>query len=116
MKILKELVRKLSAWAWQEEIGVTKGVAVIEELHATPGKMEVAIHRKPELARYMAQCFAELVSASPNYTEMKFDIVGDSNYGWITVIVQKGNGRTPHQLRQEAELERDALKKLLGRS
>jgi hypothetical protein len=56
-----------------------------------------------------------MVAASPNYTEMKFDLVArGEKYEWVTVLIQKGSGKTPHQLRQEAERERDELKAILA--
>jgi hypothetical protein len=35
-------------------------------------------------------------------------------WDWLTVTIQKFNGKTPHQLRQEAEAERDKLLARLG--
>lgn len=76
--------------------------------------MELHIEQRPEVAQWVAQCFASMVAASPNYTEMKFDVVArGSKWEWLTVLIQKGNGKTPHQLRTEAEQETARLKALL---
>jgi hypothetical protein len=105
------LVRHLSAWAWQREIELSDSMAVLEEMHARPGSMEISIKQNPAQAQWVAQCFASMVAASPNYTEMKFDLVAKGEkWEWLTVLIQKGNGKTPHQLRQEAEKERDKLR------
>ncbi len=85
-----------------------EAVNALEEMHAKPGSMEIAIKQNPAQAQWVAKCFASMVAASPNYTEMKFDLVAEGEkWEWLTVLIQKGNGKTPHQLRQEAEKERD---------
>lgn len=108
---VRRLVRHFSAWAWQTEIHQCEGMVALEEIHAKPGSMEITIKQNPSLAQWVAQCFASIVASSPNYTEMKFDLVAKGEkWEWLTVLIQKGNGKTPHQLRQEAERERDELK------
>lgn len=89
---------------------------MIKELHATEGAMELHIQQSPWKAQWMAQCFANIVSPAPNYVEMKFDTVAKQKNGWewITVTVQKGKGKTPHQMRQQAERERDEYKTMLN--
>ena len=114
--IIKQLIRKLSAWAWRREIGVVDdGLARIEKMAMDPGGMSLEIRLNSAQKQWIAQCFAEMVAASPKYTELKFDLVATDKggYEWITVLVKKGSGKTPHQLRQDAERERDELKKQL---
>jgi hypothetical protein len=107
---VRRLVRHFSAWAWQREIETCESMALIEEMHTKPGSMEISIKQNPAQAHWVSQCFAAMVASSPNYTEMKFDLVArGEKYEWVTVLIQKGNGKTPHQLRQEAERERDEL-------
>lgn len=103
--MFKRLVRWATSWAWREEIALKEGLVQLEELHAKPGGLELAIRHKPEMAQYIAQCFAELVAKSPNYTQMDFDLVAkrEDGYQWLTVLIQKGSGKTPHALRLEAE-------------
>lgn len=74
-------------------------------------KMDIKIQQDPAIAQWTAKCFASMVANSPNYTEMRFDLCGSylGKYEWITVHIQKGNGKTPHQIRIEAERERDEL-------
>lgn len=47
---------------------------------------------------------------------MKFDLCGQyrGKFEWMTVHIQKRNGKTPHQMRQEAERERDELRARLN--
>lgn len=105
-----KLIRRWTRWAWQREADAAEGLAQIQEMYAKPGAMELAIKTDPALSQYIAMCFAELVRKSENYTEMKFD-VQPANGEWLIVTVQKGKGKTPHQMRQNAEYERDAFKR-----
>jgi len=108
---MNRLVRLFSAWAWQSEIQQCESMAVLEEMHTKPGSMEITIKQNPAQAQWVAQCFASMVASSPNYTEVKFDLVAKGEKReWLTVLIQKGNGKTPHQLRLEAEKERDELR------
>lgn len=110
---MRRLVRFLSRWVWQQEIELSESMAILKELHATPGAMEITVKQRPELAQWVGQCFAEMVASSPNYTEMRFDTRKPESWEWITVTVQKGTGKTPHTLRMEAEKERDELRAIL---
>lgn len=110
---MRRFVRFLSGWAWKQETDLAESVAIIKELHATPGAMEITVKQRPELAQWVAQCFAEMVASSPNYTEMHFDTRKPESWEWITVTVQKGSGKTPHALRMEAECEIDRLRAIL---
>jgi len=76
------------------------------------GKMDIKIQQDPAMAQWIAKCFASMVAESPNYTEMKFDLCGQyrGKFEWMTVHIQKGNCKTPHQMRQEVERERDELR------
>jgi hypothetical protein len=116
MNLLYRITRRLSAWAWRDEINICNGIAEIEELHATQNGMDIAIKQSPACAQYVAQCFASIVAASPNYTEMKFEVVlKTEKWEWITVLVKKDKGKTPHELRLEAERERDQLREEVKR-
>lgn len=44
-----------------------------------------------------------MVANAPNYTECQFKTVAKyhGKWDWITVTIQKLNGKTPHQLRME---------------
>ena len=118
-KILKNLTRRLSRWAWSEELDQKEGENFLKELHVKPGGMEAYIEFKPEVAQWVGKCLAYIVMKSPNYTEMQYEACGrntEFNGEWvgpITVTVQKQWGRTPHQLRVKAELQRDELAKCL---
>lgn len=106
------VVRWMTAWAWQKETATCEGMAVLKGLEMDDAKMDIKIQQDPALAQWIAKCFASMVADSPNYTEMKFDIAGQyrTKWEWLTVHIQKGNGKTPHQLRQEAERELAQLK------
>lgn len=109
--ITRRLVRRLSRWAWQFEIDAVEGMVKLQQLHMTERAMEIHLKQNPELAQWVAQCFAYLVADSPNYTEVKFELIAKgSKFEWVTVLIQKGNGKTPHQLRTEAEAELASLK------
>jgi hypothetical protein len=110
------LVRRISSWAWQKEIGTCEGLAVLKGLDMEEGHMDIKIQQDPALAQWIAKCFASMVADSPNYTEMKLDLCGQyrGKFEWITVHIQKGNGKTPHQMRQEVERERDELRARLN--
>jgi len=109
---LHAVVRWSTSWAWQKEIQVCDGLAELRGLEMDGNKMDIKIHSDPALAQWQAKCFASMVANSPNYTEMKFELHGEykGKWEWLTVLIQKGNGKTPHQLRQEAERERDQLR------
>jgi len=81
----------------------------LRKLHATENGMDMEIEQRPEAAHWVAKCLAALVADSPNYTELTMDHVS-CRYP-ILVTVQKKIGKTPHELRLEAERERDALRK-----
>jgi hypothetical protein len=103
---LEELERE-NAELKAQLAGFKEGFASLRELHMKPGECEVTMNVDPAVLQRVAQCFAEMVASSPNYTEMKFEMRDPKPdaFEWITVLVQKGNGQTPHQLRQKAESE-----------
>lgn len=103
--MIRKLIRRLTARWWHHEISVAEGVATLERLEAEPGAMEVRIKTVPGLKEHMALCMAELLGDAPNYVECKFDMVAPKKegYEWITVTVKRDKGKTPHQLRAEAE-------------
>ena len=59
----------------------------------------------------MAQAFGQQLyeSEALNYIEASFDSPDYPELGQITVTLKREAGKTPHQLRREAEAERDAL-------
>ncbi|WP_312669692.1 hypothetical protein [Stutzerimonas nitrititolerans] len=59
----------------------------------------------------MAQAFGQQLyeSEALNYIEASFDSPDYPDLGQITVTLKREAGKTPHQLRREAEAERDAL-------
>ena len=117
MNLIKNLIRWASAWAWSEEINTCKGLAFIKKLNVEEGHMDIEIQQNPSLAVYVSTCFASMVASSPNYTEVKFELLGKyrGKHEWMTVLIQKMNGKTPHQMRQEAEKERDELRERLSK-
>lgn len=116
--IIHRLTRWLSAWAWQKEIASFDGLAVLKSMSMDEHKLDMKIQQDPAVAQWVAKCFVSMVAFSTNYTEMKFETHGQflGKFEWITVHIQKGNGKTPHQLRQEAEKERDELRAKLLKS
>jgi hypothetical protein len=112
---LKNLTRRLSRWAWSEELDQKEGENFLKELYVKPGGMEAYIEFKPEVAQWIGKCLAYVVMKSPNYTEMQYQARGSETefkgewVGPITVTVRKELGQTPNQLRVEAEKQRDEL-------
>ena len=98
---IRELSAKVEALE-AKEAATRESIALIEELHATPGAMQVHIKQSPAQSEYIAQCFAAMVAKSPNYTELTFR-TRTADGPQITVLVQKCDGKTPHQLRAEAD-------------
>lgn len=95
---------------------VTDGIAKIKKLNMGETSSELDIEIDPNAAQHIARCLASLVLKSPNYTEVKFDLSGPSadKFEWVIVLVQKGKGKTPHQLRLEAEKECSKLRAILN--
>jgi hypothetical protein len=108
--IIKTITRSLTKWAWHDEIETCDSLAQIERLHAEPGSMELTLRQNPAMAQWVAHCWAAMLAKSPNYTELRFECTAPGSWDWIAVLVKKGSGKTPHQLREHAEKERDALK------
>lgn len=108
------LVRRMTRWAWRKEIDTCEGMLRLKELHLKDGAMEVEFEHSPELSQWIGLCFASMVVTSPNYTEMQFQMHPNwkGERKWITVTVQKHEGKTPHQMRQEAERELSRVKNL----
>jgi hypothetical protein len=116
MKIITRFVRWLTRWAWKKELEATENIATLEKLAMSGNYAELELKAKsPALHRHLCRSLAAIVAESPNYTEMKFDVVSDHEDGkiWVTVLVQKGSGLTPHELRREAEARIAELQKEL---
>lgn len=104
-QLIIDLVRRFTAFAWRHEIEVEAGLTRIVKLNAEKGALELTIESDPAMQQWIALCFANLVHKSKNYTELHFEVSPHfkGDYQWITVLVKKGSGKTPHQLREEAE-------------
>ena len=78
--------------------------SVMTALNYTPKELFTEFEGGP--AGLLAMAFFEMAQPCENYIECEF-----SNQGkHIVVTVQKPDKKTPHQLRKEAEAERDAFK------
>lgn len=113
---IKSLARWLSKWAWRQEIETCENIATLRGMSADmdTGKMELRIQQDPAIAQWVCACFAEMIAKSPNYTEMQFTL--DSTRGKFErmfVLIQKHNGKSPHQLRQQAQADREELRECL---
>jgi hypothetical protein len=108
--IIKSITRSLTKWAWRDEIETCDSLAEIERLHAEPGSMELTLRQNPAMAQWVAHCWAAMLAKSKNYTELRFECAMPGTWDWIAVLIKKGSGKTPHQLREQAERERDELK------
>ena len=113
---IRSVTRSISAWAWRNEIEICKGIAIIKGMGMDDDKLDMVIQQDPAIAQCVAKCFASLVAGAPNYTELTFELCEKykGKYEHITVLIQKINGKTPHQLRIDAERERDDLRAQLN--
>ena len=109
---VRVFVRRVTRWAWKKEISTCEGLAVLKGLNMDDEKMDAKIKQDPDLAYWIAKCFASMLVDCPNYREVRFNIAGRFNgkTEWIVVHVQRSSGKTPHQLRQEAERELEQIK------
>lgn len=106
LRFIRPAVRYCTGWAWYEEVNFLASSVHLKELHATPGAINAEIELEPERAVWMAQCLASLVKKSPNYTEIQFEVEADrgtANPQRIIVLIQKLIGKSPHDLKREAE-------------
>lgn len=110
---MRSLIRRITRWAWQPEAEAYEGMLKLKELHVKDGGMEMQFEQSPELAQWIGTCFASMVVKSENYTEMQFQVSPKwkGERKWITVTVQKHEGKTPHMLRVEADARSASLKK-----
>jgi hypothetical protein len=81
------------------------GRATIEEIAVENGAITAVAGS--ELVRVMAAQFAALLNSSgaKNYLEMVFTPRGGSELGEVIVTLQRRDGKTPHQIRQQLELD-----------
>ena len=116
-KLLTNIVRWSTRWAWEKEAGTAEGFAKITEMHANNEGMEVIFEQDPALAQYIGMAMASMVAEAPNYCEMSFTpkVKWKGRHQFITITVQKTSGKTPHQLRMVAESEVIRLKALLAK-
>ena len=77
------------------------------EMHIADGKMDALIDGR-KMAMLMAWSFWDLLikEGARNYIEMKLAYQDH----WMLVRLQRLDGKTPHELRQAAEAERDATR------
>lgn len=69
------------------------------------GSAHMAMEFATEMTTMLAKCLLECLGDAPNYTEAKFAIHTESGDP-ITLVVQRHNGRTPRELRKEADAAR----------
>lgn len=115
--VIRSVTRSISAWAWRNEIEICEGITIVKGMCMDDDKLDMFIQHDPAIAQLVAKCFASLVASSPNYTELTFELREQykGKYEHITVLVQKSNGKTPHQCRIDAERERDDLRVQLNK-
>lgn len=68
------------------------------------------LEARPEQAIAAALAARLLESPAANYVESTFTVEGIDGVAEITVILRRIEGKTPHELRRDAEQERDALR------
>lgn len=80
------------------------------------GKGTLSLVLAHEMATNMTLAFKSILDAQPgaeNYVEQ--EVIERNGGNRYVFVVCKPNGKTPHQLRREAETERDALRAELDR-
>lgn len=82
---------------------------LLTHLHAQGGSLEMEIQNGPAaaLAEYFIHLYREV--GGTNYIEIAFNATPDEVPERYTVRVQREMGKTPHELRTEAEADRDRL-------
>lgn len=107
--------------ALQEELGRLQAVlgenakeALVERFHYDPNAGADLLMRHPLVGLFSA-AFADLwlELEAKNYLELSFHVVDHPEIGKILVTYQRELGKTPHQLRVEAEAETSRLRGLL---
>lgn len=92
----------------QERIGELEGMIetppTLEEMIYRNGELKIEL-RHPFAVQAMAASFMDTLGEAPNYAEAH--LTDTKTRTPLTVTVQKVSGKTPHQLRIEAESERD---------
>lgn len=78
----------------------------IVELYATQSRMDATV--KTKVAQMICAWAKDVIGDAPNYVEISFQHAETSQRYILTV--QKADGKTPHQLRMEAEKELAELK------
>jgi hypothetical protein len=77
------------------------------------GAIDIDLDVQPELVARLYASLALMVSKAPNYTETSLTICPKGEVEEYTVTVQRSWGKTPHQLRMDAEAEVARLRALL---
>lgn len=103
---LSPYIRKLKAENQELNAKLTAAIAgelTIESIAFKDGKLKASL--KSRILPLIAQCFFELTESAPNYVECSF--YHEPSDQVFLVTAQKSAGKSPHQLRLEAEAERD---------
>ena len=90
-------------------------VAYIKRAMIDQGAVDVELGCEPEVVANLYASLALLLSEAPNYSEASLTIKPAGVVEGYTVTVQRANGKTPHQLRREAEAEVSELRNELAR-
>ncbi len=114
--IITRAIRAATAWAWRHEITICEGVVKLTEIHMTEQSAELAFKQDPLLAKHIATCFAHLVWNAPNYVECQFNLPASykGKFEHLYVLIRKGEGKTPHQMREAADYEKILAQQELG--
>lgn len=103
---LSPYVRQLKAENNELNAKLTAAIAgelTVESIYLKDGKLKISL--KSKILPLIAQCFFELTEAAENYVECSFYHQPSGQVFLLTA--QKAHGKSPHQLRIEAEAQRD---------
>lgn len=108
-EIIKDL-RNKNKTLREELFTAQSALCCIESLNITSENAEAVMKQHPGLTLAIGAAFANLVVEAPNYVEMEYLPAYEPDSGEkIVVLVRKVSGKTPHELRKDAEAERDAI-------
>jgi len=89
--------------AQKELMGLKDSLFQIKSFHYEEGEGQVIFDLSKEMAEVLCHGLASIVADAPNYVETSYEPRVCENCECVVVRVQKVTGKTPHQLRAEAE-------------
>lgn len=86
-----------------ELMGEKNQLVMLKELHVSGNRFEMTLEPAKEIMCHIVDACRVMVSTAPNYVECS--VRGGGDQYWLTI--RKAAGKTDHQMRMEAEKDRD---------